>query len=78
MAQISTLEQMTNMTNEFGKLSRMLSSNNAMSLLGKTVTISEGDHTVMGIVEEITGGEYPQVFVQGTFYDYSQVTKVKE
>jgi len=78
MAQFSTLEQMTNMSVEFEKLGRMLSSTNAMSLLGKTVEISEGSHTVTGVVEEITGGEYPQLFVQGSFYDYSQVTKIKE
>lgn len=78
MAQFSTLEQMTNMSSEFGKMSRMLSSNNALGLLGKTVEISEGNHTVTGVVEEITGGEYPQLLVGESFYDYSQVTSIKE
>jgi flagellar basal-body rod modification protein FlgD len=78
MAQFSTLEQMTNMSSEFGKLARMLSANNALGLLGKTVDISEGNHTVTGVVEEITGGDFPQLLVEGSFYDYSQVTSIKE
>lgn len=78
MAQFSTLEQMTNMSSEFEKMARMLSSNNALELLGKTVEISEGNHTVTGVVEEISGGEYPQLLVGGSFYDYSQVTSIKE
>ena len=78
MAQFSTLEQMNNMSSEFEKLARMLTSGNAMELLGKTVEIAEGNHTVTGIVEEITGGEYPQLLVDGSFYEYSQVTSIKE
>ncbi len=78
MAQFSTLEQMTNMSTEFEKMARMLSSNNALELLGKTVEISEGDHTVTGIVEEITGGEFPQLLVGGSYYEYSKVTSIKQ
>jgi flagellar basal-body rod modification protein FlgD len=78
MAQFSTLEQMTNMSSEFEKLARVLSANNALGLLGKTVDISEGNHTVTGVVEEITGGDFPQLLVGGSFYDYARVTSIKE
>lgn len=78
MAQFSTLEQMTNMSAEFEKMARMLSSNNALELLGKTVEISEGDHTVTGVVEEITGGEFPQLLVGGSYHEYSKVTTIKQ
>ena len=35
MAQFSSLEQMTNMTKEFGKMQNMVAANHAVSLIGK-------------------------------------------
>lgn len=78
MAQFSTLEQMTNMSEGFNKVASLLKSNEAMGLLGKTVDVSAGDKTVSGVVEQVTGGDYPQVLVDGNYYDYSQVARIKK
>ena len=77
MAQFSTLEQMTNMNESFTTLSNMLASNQAMGLLGKTVEIIDGETVITGKVEEIAGREYPQVLVNGTYYDYTNVEKIR-
>ncbi len=76
MAQFSSLEQMTNMSTEFAKLANMLSSNEAVSLLGKNVTISTGDTSVNGVVEAVTRGEDPQVEVNGMLYSMDQIKSV--
>ena len=78
MVQFSTLEQMTNMSEEFARLSGMIAANQAMGLLGRTVEISDGSSTVTGVVEEVSGGDFPQLLVQGEYYDYEQVSKVME
>jgi flagellar basal-body rod modification protein FlgD len=77
MAQFSTLEQMTNMSEEFSKLRSLVSSSQAYNLLGKSVEIVDGDTTVQGTVEEVVGQEFPQVLVNGKYYDYQHVEKVK-
>ena len=76
MAQFSTLEQMTNMTGEFQKLGALLQSGQAVSVLGKTVDVVLGDAVITGRVQEVSGGEYPQVLVNGAYYDYSNVQRV--
>jgi len=78
MAQFSTLEQMTNMSEGFNKVASLLKSNEAMGLLGKAVDVTAGDKTVSGVVEQVTGGDYPQVLVDGNYYDYSQVARIKK
>lgn len=77
MAQFSTLEQMTNMTGEFRQLGALLQSGQAVSLLGKSVDINLGASTISGVVQEVTGGDYPQVLVDGRYYDYSAVQRVR-
>jgi flagellar basal-body rod modification protein FlgD len=78
MAQFSTLEQMTNMSAELAKVFGIMAKSQAIGLLGKTVEIAIGDSSVSGRVEEITGSEFPQILVQGRYYDVSQVLSVKE
>ncbi len=78
MAQFSSLEQMTNMSQEFAKLSGMLSSAKAVALLGKTVSVLDGKQLITGLVEEISGLEFPQVLIKGKYYDLSKVKKIKE
>ena len=78
MAQFSSLEQMTNMSQEFAKLSGMLSSAKAVALLGKTVSVLDGKQLITGLVEEISGMEFPQVLINGKYYDLSKVEKIKE
>jgi len=78
MAQFSTLEQMNNLGTEFGKLSGLLSAGQAYNVLGKDVDIAVGDNIISGTVDEVTSGEYPQVFVNGSYFDYNDVIRVKK
>ncbi len=78
MAQFSSLEQMTNMATSFGKLSSVLNSSEAQSLLGRTVEVTDGERAVYGKVSQVVRGEFPLVMVNGSFYDLDQVSKVEE
>ncbi|MBN2874634.1 MAG: flagellar hook assembly protein FlgD [Spirochaetales bacterium] len=78
MAQFSSLEQMTNMATSFGKLSGVLNSSEAQSLLGHTVEVLDGERAVYGKVSQVVRGEFPLVMVNGSFYDLDQVSKVEE
>ena len=78
MAQFSTLEQITNMTQDFNKLAGILSSSQALGLLGKTVELFDGENIIAGIVEEVSGRETPMVLVNGKYYDFERVEKIRE
>jgi flagellar basal-body rod modification protein FlgD len=78
MAQSSTLDQMTSMANDFNRLANMLSGTEAVSSLGKSVELVEGEQVVQGTVKAISRGDTPQVLVNGVYYSWSQVTKVFE
>ncbi len=78
MAQFSSLEQMTNMSTQFGKVANLLNSSEAQSLLGKQVEVLDGDQALTGKVDQVVRGEFPLVMVGGTFYDLEQVSKVIE
>lgn len=78
MAQFSSLEQMTNMAQDFSRLSGMLASGEAAGTLGKNVELVEGDRTVTGVVKAVTRGAAPQVMVDGRYYGWDQVSKVFE
>jgi flagellar basal-body rod modification protein FlgD len=78
MAQFSTLEQMTGMAGDFAKLRELLSGSEASSALGKSVELTQGDEIIQGPVKAITRGANPQVMVNGTYYDWNNVTKVFE
>jgi flagellar basal-body rod modification protein FlgD len=79
MAQFSTLEQMNNMSENFAQLNAKLQSSQAMNMLGKSVEVTgQGDQTINGTVAEVTMGEHPQVLVNGTYYDFSQVKRITE
>jgi flagellar basal-body rod modification protein FlgD len=77
MAQFSSLEQMTNMSEGLTKVAELLSRSQAVSLLGSAVEVSNGGATVSGIVDAVTSGDFPQVLVNGQYYDFTQVQKVK-
>jgi flagellar basal-body rod modification protein FlgD len=77
MAQFSSLEQITNMSNGLTKVADLISRSQAVSLLGTSVDVSNGAGTVSGTVEAVTGGDFPQIMVNGQYYDYSQVQKIK-
>jgi flagellar basal-body rod modification protein FlgD len=76
MAQFSSLEQMTNMSNGFTKMSAMLNSSQAVNTIGKTVELNLGDTTTTGVVQGVTQGEHPQVKVNGMFYDMDKISTV--
>ncbi|MDR1933509.1 MAG: flagellar hook assembly protein FlgD [Spirochaetales bacterium] len=88
MAQFSSLEQMTNLNREFSRVAGIMAMGQATALIGKMVDIDviEGKdtagrdihRTVSGRVQEITGGNSPQLLVNGTYYDYAAVARVKE
>lgn len=78
MAQFSSLEQMTNMTQGFAQMSSILNSSEAQALLGKNVEIQDGERNLYGPVTQIVRGEFPLVMVDGSFYDLDQVTKILE
>ena len=88
MAQFSSLEQMTAMSQSFANLSAtlsrdfsriadMISGTEAASALGKTVTLALGDgKTMQGVVHSVTKGGDPQIMVDGYYYNWSQVMEV--
>lgn len=78
MAQFSTLDQMTSMANDFSRLNTMLTGNEAVGALGKSVELSIGENVVQGTVKAVTRGAIPEVLVNGSYYQWSQVTKVFE
>jgi flagellar basal-body rod modification protein FlgD len=78
MAQFSTLDQMTSMASDFNRLTNMLAGTEAVSSLGKSVELVEGEQVIQGTVKAISRGDNPQVLVNGTYYPWNQVTKVFE
>lgn len=78
MAQFSSLEQMTNMSAGLAKVADLVARAQAVSLLGKIVEVSDGYGTASGTVDAVSGMEYPQLLVNGKFFDYSQVLSVLE
>lgn len=76
MAQFSSLEQMTNMSSGFTRLTSLLTGSEAASSVGKTVDIDMGESKVSGKITATTRGDYPQVMVNGTWYDWSSVKTV--
>jgi flagellar basal-body rod modification protein FlgD len=76
MAQFSSLEQMTNMSSSFTKLNGLLSGSEAVGAVGKNVDIEMGEATISGTINAATRGDYPQVLVGGSWYDWSSVKTV--
>jgi flagellar basal-body rod modification protein FlgD len=78
MAQFSSLEQMTNIASGFQSMSAVLSAGQATSMLGREVEVIVNGNAVSGKVQAVTRGDYPQVLVDGTYYDVSDVSKISE
>jgi flagellar basal-body rod modification protein FlgD len=78
MAQFSSLEQMTNISNGFQSLASVLSAGQATSMLGKDVEVIVNGNVIGGQVMEVTRGDYPQVLVDGVYYDISDVSRIRE
>ena len=58
------------------KLSVMMHSSEAASMLGRTVELDVGDTTTSGVVEAVSRGQTPQVQVGGMFYDMNKIKTV--
>jgi flagellar basal-body rod modification protein FlgD len=87
MAQFSSLEQMQNLNKEFSRVANIVALSQAASLIGKTVDIAvpgrdeageEITNIVSGRVLEVTGGSTPQLYINGRYYDYSALARIKE
>lgn len=81
MAQFTSLEQMTNMSNNFKDVSVSVNKNYALSLLGKHVEVNKNGNVIHGVVSEVGTGTVPQVGIDGVLYnlkDISRVGKVQE
>lgn len=76
MAQFSSLEQMTNVSQGFQEMNALLSSNQALSVLGRTVDVQAGDQTIRGTVSSVTNGAMPQITIDEQQYDYSNIQRV--
>jgi len=76
MAQFSSLEQMTNMNKQFTAMAEKLNSSQAVNVLGKNVELLSGGTTIKGAVDAVTGGEFPQLLVNGKYYDFSSLQTV--
>jgi flagellar basal-body rod modification protein FlgD len=76
LAQFSSLQQMTSMSQEFSKLSGAFARSQAVGLLGREVTVLNGETTVSGTVEEVIGRDVPQIFINGNYYDFNNVMSI--
>ncbi|MDA3948778.1 MAG: flagellar hook assembly protein FlgD [Spirochaeta sp.] len=76
MAQFSSLEQMTNISTGFREMNSLLSSNQALEVLGRTVEVRQGDQLVRGTVSSVTSGATPQITVNEQQFDYSDLVRV--
>ena len=76
MAQFSSLEQMTNMNTEMGRISGLLQRTQALALVGHEVEVTIGESVTSGVVEAVSGNEIPQILVNGRYYDMADVTSV--
>jgi flagellar basal-body rod modification protein FlgD len=87
MAQFSSLEQMQNLNKEFSKVANLFATGQAVNLIGKTVDVAiknrdaagnETQNLISGRVLEVTGGDSPQLLVNGNYYDYAAVVRIRE
>ena len=61
MAQFTSLEQMTNMSSGFTRLTSLLTGSKPLSAVGRNVDIEIDDSKVSGQITAATRGDYPQV-----------------
>jgi len=76
MAQFSSLEQMSNMAKNIDGVTKLMARSQAYSLLGKNVEIGDETGLVQGLVQEVTGGDAPQVLINGQYYDVGDIKRV--
>ena len=77
MAQFSSLEQMTNMSEGFPRWRTSFPAARRSIFWAARWTWRTEQDTVAGIVDAVPAGDYPQLLVNGQYYDSSQVQKIK-
>lgn len=77
MAQFSSLEQITNMSENFTLMARALGSGEAVNALGMEVDIMTEDGPVSGVVSSVSRGSDPMVRVNGTDYAFEDVDTIR-
>lgn len=78
MAQFSSLQQMQSMNQSLDGVSRLMTKSQAYSLIGRSVEIGAGDQAVRGVVKEVSGGDAPQVLINGKYYDFNDIKRVTD
>jgi len=63
MAQFSSLEQITNMSEGLSKVADLVARSQALAMLGSSVDVADGEKMVSGVVDAVTAGEFPQLLV---------------
>jgi flagellar basal-body rod modification protein FlgD len=78
MAQLSTLDQMTSMANDFAQLKNILTAGEAQAALGRGVELVDGETMIQGVVKAVSRGDNPEILVNGNIYQWDQVLSVFE
>jgi flagellar basal-body rod modification protein FlgD len=79
MAQFTSLQQMNTLTGQITLLRSDQQKMAAAAYLGRTVTVSDGDHTVSGQVASVdTSGDTPQLVINGISYPLSSLLSVDQ
>ncbi len=80
MAQFSSLEQVTNMSEQFKVLAETLSGTYEVGVLGKTVTVDtmvgKERAQITGVVDAVRGGANPEILVNGQYYSYNAINTI--
>ncbi|WP_221030032.1 flagellar hook capping FlgD N-terminal domain-containing protein [Actomonas aquatica] len=78
MAQFSSLEQMNSLTNDFARLRLDQQMTTASNLIGREVTVDDGEAFTTGIVEAVDNSSVDgvTVVINGQSYDLSTVTRI--
>ena len=78
MAQFSSLEQMTNLSNDFAKLASSIHSNRGLELLGRTVEINDNGARINGVVSHVSLGDNPAVRVGSQDYSIDTIVRISQ
>lgn len=76
MAQFSSLEQITNLSTQFNRLSTVLSAGQGLQLLGRQVEINNNGNLVTGVVDSVTVSDEPHVVVNNSSYHVDTINRI--
>ncbi len=79
LAQFTMLEQLTNLNSQFTEMLKLQQLNQGSAMLGKLVSLVDGEEVKTGLVEKvITQGNTVQLVVNGKAYPLDMVIAVEE